>query len=265
MKDFLASVGGFLIFIVIAVVLASLAGFFIHGGARLAAKVYPWLSVAFFISLTFTIIILIPLSLFKGAKGIAGTGMFIASYVFGLNLWVWGFLLTYLIWGGWAVFIGLCVVGVGVVPIAMLAALVNGLWSTLIQLVVLVVMTFGTRLWGMRLAESTEELAYETSGQMHGYTNDSYGGAITLGEEDYDVQYDEEESFEKDYDDSFEKESLEELRVDDMDDVEDKKYDAGVVASECPGCGKLWNLNVFRYSASPFECPICETEFTIAK
>ena len=62
-----------------------------------------------------------------------------------------------------------------------------------------------------------------------------------------------------------EKESLEELRVDDMDDVEDKKYDAGVVASECPGCGKLWNLNAFRYSASPFECPICETEFTIAK
>lgn len=75
-------------------------------------------------------------------------GMVIASYVFGATLWIWGLLLTYTLWGGVALFIGLFLMGVGVVPIAMLATMFNGMWSEFGQLVFLLAMTVGARAFG---------------------------------------------------------------------------------------------------------------------
>jgi hypothetical protein len=82
--------------------------------------------------------------------------LFFASYVFGATLWMEGLLLTLFIWGLGAVFIGLCVVGIGVVPIAMLATLLKGMWGPLIELVLLTIMTFGSRACAISLAESLE-------------------------------------------------------------------------------------------------------------
>ena len=81
----------------------------------------------------------------------------IASLVFGFTLWVWGLLFTYHLWGAIAVFIGLFLMGVGVVPIAMLATLFKGMWSTLGELVLLTVLTFGTRFAGAWTAAKAEE------------------------------------------------------------------------------------------------------------
>jgi hypothetical protein len=67
-----------------------------------------------------------------------------------------GLLLTLAIWGVGAVFIGLFLAGVGVVPIAMLATLLKGMWGPLIELVLLTIMTFGSRIGAMSLAESLE-------------------------------------------------------------------------------------------------------------
>jgi len=76
--------------------------------------------------------------------------------VFGATLWMEGLLLTLAIWGVGAVFIGLFLAGVGVVPIAMLATLIKGMWGPLIELVLLTIMTFGSRIGAMSLAESLE-------------------------------------------------------------------------------------------------------------
>ena len=80
----------------------------------------------------------------------------IASYVFGATLWMEGLLLTLAIWGVGAVVIGLFMAGVGVVPIAMLATLLKGMWAPLIELVVLTVMTFASRIGAVSLAGSLE-------------------------------------------------------------------------------------------------------------
>ena len=53
-------------------------------------------------------------------------------------------------------FIGLFLAGVGVVPIAMLATLIKGMWGPLIELVLLTIMTFASRIGAMSLAESLE-------------------------------------------------------------------------------------------------------------
>ena len=50
--------------------------------------------------------------------------------------------------GALAVYIGLFLFGVGVVPIAMLATLFKGMWSTLGELVFLTILTYGARLVG---------------------------------------------------------------------------------------------------------------------
>jgi len=68
-----------------------------------------------------------------------------------------------MIWGGVALFIGLFLAGVGVVPIAMLATLINGEWATLGQIVLLLVFTFGFRTLGYHFAKKADELAYQAS------------------------------------------------------------------------------------------------------
>lgn len=159
MKDFLASVGGLIIAVAFLLISGFVIYFFVSGGVKIAVIVLPWLNVAFSICLLLFGLILMPLAYFRRTKVIAGNGMVIASYVFGLTLWLWGFLLTYAIWGATAVIIGLFIAGVGVVPIAMLATLINAEWSTLIQLVILTALTFGVRFWGAYLVERAEQSA----------------------------------------------------------------------------------------------------------
>jgi len=158
-------------------VIILLVGLFIHGGAWLSAKVYPWLGVAFSVTLGIALFILLPLGIFRKTRGFSGNGIIISSYIFGLTLWVWGFLLTYTLWGGLAVFIGLFLFGIGVVPIAMLATLFKGMWSTLCQLLLLTAMTFGSRFLGAFFVERSEriEANYEKlSLEDYGITDDDF-------------------------------------------------------------------------------------------
>ena len=128
-----------------------LIGLFIHGGAWLSAKIYPFLTVIFGITFGIALFILTPISIFKRARRIAGNGIVISSFIFGLTLWVWSFLLTYTLWGGVGIFIGLFLFGVGVVPIAMLATLFKGMWAVFGQLMFLTILTFGSRFFGVFL------------------------------------------------------------------------------------------------------------------
>ena len=66
-------------------------------------------------------------------------------------------MLTLFIWGLGAVFIGLFLAGVGVVPIAILATLFSSMWGSLIEIALLIIMTFGSRMGALSLAESLED------------------------------------------------------------------------------------------------------------
>jgi hypothetical protein len=145
---------GALLFLIGVLLLVGLVfGLFIRGGAWLAGVTYPWLRGVSELTLAVSIVIFLPMSLFARARVIAGNGIIIASYIFGLTLWVWGFLLTYTLWGTIALIIGLIFLGIGVVPIAMLATLFNGMWATLGELIGLTILTFGARAYGFRLLE----------------------------------------------------------------------------------------------------------------
>ena len=61
--------------------------------------------------------------------------------------------MAYDLLGVGGVLIGLVFVGVGVVPVAMFGALINGLWSLLLELMLITGFTFGTRFLGGYLVE----------------------------------------------------------------------------------------------------------------
>ena len=134
-----------------------LAVFFIRGGVWLASKVLPWLTVVAIVALVVDVVILLPLAAFHRTQAVSAVGLIISSYIFGL-LWVGGLLTTYLYWGATAVFIGLFIAGIGVVPIGMLAVLIHGDWSAFGELVILIVLVFATRFGGAYIVER-----YETS------------------------------------------------------------------------------------------------------
>lgn len=134
----------------------AIASVFIFGSAWASSKLLPWFSVFTWIAFALVVFIFLPLAIPRATRGFSSVALFIASYVFGATLWMEGLLLTLFIWGLGAVFIGLFIAGIGVVPIAMLATLLKGMWGQLVELVLLTIMTFGSRIGAMSLAESLE-------------------------------------------------------------------------------------------------------------
>ena len=125
---------------------------FIEGGVWLGEKIHPWLVTATSIVLGIVTFVFLPLLPFRKTRVFSYVGLNFASAMFGFTLWVWGLLLTYRLWGAIAVVIGLVILGVGVIPIAMLATLFKGMWLTLGELVLLAVLAFGTRFIAVRAA-----------------------------------------------------------------------------------------------------------------
>lgn len=156
LRKIASGLGGFLLTAAFGAVAAILGFLLIFGATWLSAKLLPWFQRLAVLGLLLTLLVLLPLAVPKTTRGFSSIAIFVASYVFGATLWMEGLLLTLSIWGVGAAILGLLILGVGVVPIAMIATLVRGMWGYLVELSVLVVATFGSRALALRLAESAE-------------------------------------------------------------------------------------------------------------
>ena len=152
LKELSAKVFGLSIFIAVL----SLPFVFIMGAAWASKNLLGSLVIAGWVLLAINIVFLLPLSAFKRLRGFTGGGIYLTSFLFGIVLWLLAFILTYSIWGTWAVVIGIFFMGGGVVPIALLATALNGYWDPFFTLLVITLLTFGTRVIGMNIAESGE-------------------------------------------------------------------------------------------------------------
>lgn len=115
------SIMGFAIVVGACALIGVIGWVFITGATKLSEIALPWLIMLSAASLAICVAILSPLALFKKTRKWAGNGFLFISYVFGINGWCLGVLLTWSIWGKVALFFGLFLAGVGVVPIALLA------------------------------------------------------------------------------------------------------------------------------------------------
>lgn len=116
-----------------------------------AFKVNYFLAViSFFILLTY-IFIFTPLAFFRKTRSASAFAFYLGSFVFGINLWLGSFVITIILAGlGWLIF-GLLIAGIGIIPIAFIALLLNREWVNLLEFAVLIAMTFGFRTLGLWL------------------------------------------------------------------------------------------------------------------
>jgi hypothetical protein len=155
-KETFGAIGGFALMLAIAAVGIAIATAFILGGVWVSKHLLPWLTVISFVVFAIVIFVLLPLAIPRATRGFSSVSILIASYVFGATLWMFGLLLTYFTWGIFAVLVGLVFLGIGVVPIAMLATLIKGMWGPFFTLVLLAIATYGCRVGAVSLAESVD-------------------------------------------------------------------------------------------------------------
>lgn len=157
MIEGIKNIGAFVLGIGFLFLLLLVSVLMIQGAVWVGEHVMQWLINLTWIAFGINLFILLPLSFFRKTGMFGGIGMFISSYVFGLTLWFMGLLLTYFTWGFFGIFIGLILGGVGVVPVAMLAMLLNGELFVLFVLVLLLILTFGLKALGIYMAGRAEE------------------------------------------------------------------------------------------------------------
>jgi hypothetical protein len=155
--------GGYAIGLIVVVLGLFLLALLLRGMVWASDKLMPWLVKASGIALLICIFIFLPMSLFRRLRALAGMGCYYASYVFGSMLFAYSCLYVVFAWGYMALAIGLIFAGVGVVPVAFLAAIFHGEWLAFWELVFGIVLTFGTRgfaLWLITKAERDAQAEY---------------------------------------------------------------------------------------------------------
>jgi hypothetical protein len=98
------------------------------------------------------IVLLLPLAPFRKTRIVSAYGLYMASFVFGVCVWMYGFVVTYDIWGGGGVLVGLMLGIVGIVPLGIIAASWHSEWVIVAELVYGLVLTYGARALALWLA-----------------------------------------------------------------------------------------------------------------
>ena len=154
-----SGVGGYAIGLILLLLLLLVTALLLRGMVWASEKLMPWLITASSIALIVCIFILLPMSAFRTSRPWAGVGYYYASFVFGIMVLAYSCLFTVFTWGYGALVLGLIIGGVGVVPVALLAAIFHAEWSVLWELVSGIVLTFGTRAFGAWLIYKAERAA----------------------------------------------------------------------------------------------------------
>lgn len=160
MKEILKYIGGMALGIIIFLAILLIGLFLLKGSLWFSEKIFPWVGIVFWITIAIDVIGLLPLSIIECTRDVGLTGLFISSYIFGLLLWVWSFLIVYFVWGWVGVIIGSLIAGIGIVPLAIIILILNAQWVGLLELIIYIVIIFGVRALSSILLERYEN-SYE--------------------------------------------------------------------------------------------------------
>jgi len=160
-KETLQGIGACLLYIVLSIGGLLALFFLIRWGATASEIIMPYLYWINGILFLMCIFVLIPMALIRKTRGIAGIGLYFASYIFGLSVWLSGFLITYAYWGVIGVIVGFFLAGVGVVATALLALIINAEWALFGILFLNVAIVLGVRTLGAYLAERADRESNE--------------------------------------------------------------------------------------------------------
>jgi hypothetical protein len=162
----LKNIGWGLLGIAIIVALVFVAALLINGMAWVSGHVLEYLIAFNNIVTVVCIILLLPLAPFRKTRIVPAYGLYVASFVFGVCVWVYGFMVTYEIWGGVGVFIGLVLGIVGIVPLGIIAASWHSEWVIVAELIYGLVLTYGARAIALWLGAKIERYKMEKRSRL---------------------------------------------------------------------------------------------------
>lgn len=139
--------------VLIGIIIATILIFTL--GAQLAFTIAPFINWLAGTLLVVNVMLLL-VAIIPQARGVVGLIIYISSYVYGLSAWIYGLAVTLALWGWIAVIIGLLMGGIGVVPIGMLAAILNDEGGAFWTLLFTIVLTYGMRMIGYTLANNAD-------------------------------------------------------------------------------------------------------------
>lgn len=113
------------------------------------------LMVVGWVLMPLVIVAVVPLSIFKPLRKVTGKFLDNSTYILAFLAWYIGFIMAYLYWGQWGAVIGILLLGIGVVPVALLATAINGAWYFFSYLMVLTLLAFAAGFIGKRLYKSS--------------------------------------------------------------------------------------------------------------
>lgn len=153
MLERVKSFGWSVLGVVFILALLALVGVLIGGASWISDHLLHWFVRASGVAFAIELFILLPLSAFRKTRSFAGLMIACASFLFGATVWMAGLVTTETLWGTWAVILGLCIAGIGVVPIALVASLFHADWRLFCMLLLFVVLTFGSRAYAAWISE----------------------------------------------------------------------------------------------------------------
>ncbi|HEY3697079.1 hypothetical protein [Phenylobacterium sp.] len=128
--QWLKSAGSFLLGAAFLALMLFVGVVMFRGFSWLFIHAYPWI-VKIETILFAACVFVLPLSIFNKTRMISASVLLLSANVFWLGLWMLGLLIVYHLWGLVGAVLGLALGGVGVVPLAAIAALTKGEWTLL--------------------------------------------------------------------------------------------------------------------------------------
>jgi hypothetical protein len=164
--EVLKNVGWGLLGITIIIAAVFVAALLINGMAWVSGHVLEYLITFNNIVTVVCVVLLLPLAPFRKTRIVPAYGLYVASFVFGVCVWVYGFMVTYEIWGGVGVFIGLMLGIVGIVPLGIIAASWHSEWVIVAELIYGLVLTYGARAIALWLGAKIERYEIEKRSRL---------------------------------------------------------------------------------------------------
>jgi hypothetical protein len=156
----LRSTGVFIIGAILFVATILISAIFLVGITWLTTVLSPFIAFIYGITLRSCFFILLPLAIFKTTRTFAATGFAIGAMVMAIYVWLLSVLVVYHFWGFVGLVAGIILGVVGIVPLGLAAAAMNGLWFDVGRLALGIGLYFGLYVLGIYLRSTVKAPAW---------------------------------------------------------------------------------------------------------
>ena len=156
----LRNTGVFIVGVVLFFATILISSIFLVGITWLTTVLYPFVVFIENLTLQSCFFILLPLAFFKTTRTFAATGFAASAMMMAITVWLKSVLVVYQYWGFIGLSAGIILGIVGIVPLGLTAAAMNGMWPAFGQIALGIGLYFGLYIFGIYLRSTMKAPAW---------------------------------------------------------------------------------------------------------